>query len=112
METFTVKIKLESAKYKLLSKELKKRHLSIEELLNNFIGNYLSEITLLKRQYNNEWLLIEVEEFDEDYKPIKGKVIAHSPVEDEILKALAACENENVALEYVGKIPEDVGILL
>ena len=64
------------------------------------------------KKYHNEWLLIEVEKFDEDYNPIEGKVIAHSPIENEILKILATCEIENVALEYVGEIPEDVGILL
>jgi hypothetical protein len=70
------------------------------------------KIKNILKQYHNEWLLIEVEEFDEDYKPIEGKVLAHSPIESVILDALAKCESENVALEYTGKIPEDVGVLL
>jgi hypothetical protein len=64
------------------------------------------------KQYHNEWLLIEVKKFDEDYKPIEGKVIAHSPIESVVLDALAKCKSENVALEYTGEIPEDVGVLL
>jgi hypothetical protein len=64
------------------------------------------------KQYHNEWLLIEVDKFDEDYKPIEGKVLAHSPIESVVLDALAKCESENVALEYTGEIPEDVGVLL
>jgi len=70
------------------------------------------KIENILKQFHNEWLLIEVEKFDENYKPLEGSVIAHSPVESEILKALAECDSENVALEYTGDIPEDVGVLL
>ena len=70
------------------------------------------KIENILKQYHNEWLLIEVDKFDEDYKPLEGKVIAHSPVESEVLKALANCESDNVALEYTGEIPDDVGVLL
>lgn len=70
------------------------------------------KIENILKQYHNEWLLIEVDKFDEDYKPLTGKVIAHSPIESEVLKALARCDSENVALEYTGEIPEDVGVLL
>ena len=70
------------------------------------------KIESILKQYQNEWLLIEVEKFDEDYKPIEGKVIVHSPIESEVLNALANCEKENVALEYTGEIPDDVGVLL
>ncbi len=70
------------------------------------------KIKNILKQYHNEWLLIEVEKFDVDYKPIEGKVLAHSPVESVVLDALARCKSENVALEFVGEIPEDVGVLL
>ena len=70
------------------------------------------KIKNILKQYHNEWLLIEVEKFDEDYKPLEGKVIAHSPIESVVLDALARCKSENVALEYASEIPEDVGVLL
>ncbi|UCE06582.1 MAG: hypothetical protein JSW07_00635 [bacterium] len=70
------------------------------------------KIEEILKQYHNEWLLIEFEKFDEDYKPIEGKVLTHSPIESVILDALAKCESDNIALEYTGEIPEDVGVLL
>jgi len=70
------------------------------------------KIENILKQYHNEWLLIDVEKFDEDYKPLEGNVIAHSPVESEVLNALTKCDSENVALEYTGEIPDDVGVLL
>ncbi len=64
------------------------------------------------KQYPNEWLLIEAEKFDEDCRPIEGKVLVYSLIEDEVLQALATCQSENVAIKYAGAIPEDVAVLL
>jgi len=64
------------------------------------------------KQYHNEWLLIEVEKFDENYRPIEGKVLVHSQVEQEVLNALATCKSKNVAIKYAGTIPKDVAVLL
>lgn len=38
-----------------------------------------SDILEIEKQYQDEWLLFEVYETDELNRPIKGKLLAHSP---------------------------------
>ena len=37
------------------------------------------DILQIEKQYQDEWLLFEVYEVDELNRPIKGKLLAHSP---------------------------------
>jgi len=69
---------------------------------------YINEIL---KQYHNEWLLIEVEKFNDDWEPVEGKVIAHSPLKQLIYEALLEYKGENFAIEYAGEFPE-VALLL
>jgi len=57
VETFNTQIKLKSSQYKILSEELKKHHLSMDELLNNYIQQYLVEISL-KNQSPHDFMSI------------------------------------------------------
>lgn len=68
----------------------------------------------LKKQYDQEWLLIEVEKFDEDWEPLEGKVIVHSPVEDNIYKEMLKLKGKNInlAIRYAGEYPDDIAVLL
>lgn len=62
-------------------------------------------------KYKDEWLLIEYEELDENLNVKKGKVIAHSPCKDEIYARLSGTRGKNVAIEYTGKLPEDLAVM-
>ncbi len=65
----------------------------------------------IKEEYPNEWVLIEYEEVDSELNVIKGHVIAHSPVKEEIYKILMGTKGKNIAIEYTGPIPEDLAVM-
>ncbi len=68
---------------------------------------------MLKR-YRQEWLLIEVKKFDENWNPIEGKVIFHSPSDDDVLKEMLKLKGKkiNLATRFAGEFPEDLATLL
>ena len=66
----------------------------------------------LLTKYRNEWLLIEVHKFDEEYNVVDGNVLVHSPVKEDIYKALLRVGSENVAIEYAGEVPDDFAVML
>jgi len=64
-------------------------------------------------RYPREWVLIADTESDEQWNPIRGEVLAHSPDRDEIDKALIKLENvKSIVIEYTGSIPENYAVLL
>jgi hypothetical protein len=65
----------------------------------------------IKEKYPNEWVLIEYEEIDSDFNVIKGYVISHSTIKDEIYKTLMETKGKNIAIEYTGRIPEDLSVM-
>jgi len=70
------------------------------------------QINEILKRYKNEWLLIEVKKFDENWQPVEGRVLTHSKDKSEIYKALMKTKGKNLAIEYAGEIPEDVAILI
>lgn len=66
----------------------------------------------IKKRYRNNWLLIEVSKFDKNYKVVEGKVLVSSPSENEIYKALLKYKGKKLAIEYVGKLPKEMAVLL
>jgi hypothetical protein len=66
------------------------------------------------KQYKQEWLLIEVKKFDENWNPIDGKVIFHSPSDDDVLKEMLKLKGKkiNLATRFAGKFPDDLAVLL
>lgn len=66
----------------------------------------------IKRRYHNEWLLIEVKKFNSNYNVIEGTVIVHSPFKNDIYSALLKYKGKRVAIEYVGKLPKEMAVLL
>ena len=68
----------------------------------------LDEIT---KRYRNEWVLVEFSKLDKDLRVKDGKVIAHAPNKDDIYKALLDTRGKNVAVEYCGKMPEDLVVM-
>ena len=75
------------------------------------MGDELLSMKKIVEKYKDEWVLIEYEELDEDLNVKKGKVIAHSPRKDEIYARLSETRGKNVAIEYTGKLPEDLAVM-
>lgn len=50
MKTLTPQIQLDSAQFNALTEEAKKRQRSIDELLNDFVKEYLAGLTILHRR--------------------------------------------------------------
>ena len=68
----------------------------------------LSEI---KKRYRDQWVLIEFSKLDKDLRVKDGKVLAHAANKEDIYKALLHTRGKNVAVEYCGKMPEDLAVM-
>ncbi|NET57100.1 MAG: hypothetical protein F6K47_13315 [Symploca sp. SIO2E6] len=67
----------------------------------------------IRSRYPCEWVLIADTESDDQWNPIRGEVLAHSPERDEIDQALIKLEKvQSIVIEYTGLIPEDYAVLL
>lgn len=64
------------------------------------------------KKFKDEWVLIEVKEVDENYNLKEGDVIAHSNDKSEIYEQLLKLRDKNLYIEYTGKIPEDLAVVL
>lgn len=66
------------------------------------------EIEELKKQYKDEWVLVEVLKVNELGQPVEVRTIAHSKNRDDIYDKLESIESKkHVATFYTGKIPEE-----
>ena len=66
----------------------------------------------IKQYYDGEWVLIAYSEADENLKVVKGKVIAHSINKEDIYRALEKADEQPLAIEYMGRVPEDLAFIL
>ncbi len=66
----------------------------------------------IKQQYPDEWVLIDFTQLDEELKVVEGEVIAHAPNKEAIYKKLLELENEKIAIEFTGEMPEEPAYLL
>ncbi len=64
------------------------------------------------KKFKDEWVLIEAKEVDENFNLIDGEVIAHSKDKSEIYEKLAKVKGKSLYVEYTGKIPEDLAVVL
>ena len=60
----------------------------------------------LKKQYKDEWVLLEVIKVDELGQPIEVNLISHSKNRDDIYEALKKTKVKDVATFYTGEIPK------
>lgn len=65
----------------------------------------------IKKQYPQEWVLIEYDELDDDFHVKEGRVLAHSSNKDEVYKALGKTFGKNVSVEYLGPVPNDLTVM-
>lgn len=64
------------------------------------------------KNFKDEWVLIEAKILDENFHLKEGKVVAHSKDKSEIYEKLLKLKKKNVYIEYTGKIPEDLAVVL
>ena len=64
------------------------------------------------KKFKDEWVLIEIKEVDENYNLKEGEVIAHSKDKSKIYEQLLKLKDKNMYIEYTGKIPEDLAVVL
>ena len=65
----------------------------------------------IKKKYRDEWVLIEYSKISASLQVKEGKVLAHASNKEEIYKALLGTKGKNVAIEYCGKVPEDLVVM-
>ena len=75
------------------------------------MGNEVLSMEEIAEKYKDKWVLIEYEELDENLNVKKGEVIAHSPRKDEIYARLLETKGKDIAIEYTGKLPEDLVVM-
>lgn len=63
-------------------------------------------------KFKDEWVLIDVKEVDEDFNLKEGDVIAHSKDKEELYGKLLEIRPKHFSIEYTGKIPEDLAVVL
>ena len=66
----------------------------------------------IRQNYDGQWVLIAYSETDEELKVVKGKVIAHSANKEDIYQALEKAIEQPLAIEYMGRVPEDLAFIL
>ncbi|MCR4292508.1 MAG: hypothetical protein NUV76_06510 [Candidatus Kuenenia sp.] len=64
------------------------------------------------KKHRNEWVLIECKQVDENFEIIEGEILYHSKDKNEVYKKLLELRPKNYAIEYTGKIPEDLAVML
>ncbi len=64
------------------------------------------------KEFKDEWVLVDAKEVDKDFNLIEGEVITHSKDKGEIYKRLLKLKNKSLYIEYTGKIPDDLAVVL
>lgn len=64
------------------------------------------------KRFKNEWVLIDVKKVDKYFTIQEGDVIAHSKSKEEIYNKLLKIKPKNFSIEYTGKIPEDLAVVM
>lgn len=60
-------------------------------------------IAEMEKLYSDEWLLFEVVETDEQNQPIKGRLLAHNPDHDAVVKVLLETDCAHTYHYYNGE---------
>lgn len=64
------------------------------------------------KSFKDEWVLIDVKEVNKDFNLKEGDVIAHAKDKEQIYRKLLELRPRNFSIEYTGKIPEDIAVVL
>ena len=66
----------------------------------------------IKKNFRNQWVLIEVKHVDESFNVLEGEVLAHSKDKDEIYQKLLKIKPKEFSIEYTGEVPEDLAVVM
>lgn len=66
----------------------------------------------IAEKFKNEWVLVDVKKVDENFNLKDGKMLAHSKSKEDIYTKLLEIKPKNFSIEYTGKIPEDLTVVL
>jgi len=66
----------------------------------------------IKKNFRNQWVLIEVMNVDESFNILEGEVLAHSKNKDEIYQKLLKIRPKEFSIEYTGEVPEDLAVVM
>jgi hypothetical protein len=66
----------------------------------------------MKRQFKDEWVLIENPETTEANVVTRGKVIWHGKDREELWRTASKLHLNYIAVLYTGRIPKDTAIIL
>lgn len=64
------------------------------------------------KKYKDEWVLIECKEVNENFEVIEGEILYHSKDKDELYKKLLEAMPKDYTIEYTGKVPDDLAVML
>ena len=66
----------------------------------------------IKKNFENQWVLIEVKSVDESFNVLEGEVLAYSKDKDEIYQELLKIRPKEFSIEYTGEVPEDLAVVM
>jgi hypothetical protein len=66
----------------------------------------------IKKNFENQWVLIDVKNVDESFNVLEGEVLAHSKDKDEIYQKLLKIRPKEFSIEYTGEVPEDLAVVM
>ena len=66
----------------------------------------------LEAQYSGEWVLLANPVHNELMEPIRGELAFHNKDRDEVYKEAHERKDAHKAIFYVGKLPEDLVVVL
>lgn len=72
------------------------------------------QINELLKQYDKEWLLIKVNAFNDNWEPLEGEVIFHSPSDAEVGREMLKHKDEQLdfTVLYAGEYLDEMAVLL
>lgn len=68
--------------------------------------------TVIKKKFEDQWVLLEVTKVDENFNVLDGEVLAHSKDKDEIYQKLLKIRPKEFSIEYTGDVPEDLAVVM
>jgi hypothetical protein len=67
----------------------------------------------IKRQFDGEWVLIEVTKAkDETFEILEGEILYHDADEERVRNKVGELQPKAFAVRYIGEIPEDFAVML
>ena len=69
----------------------------------------------IEKKYKNKWVLLECTKTTEDFKILEANVLATGKIKEELYSSEREFFGKiahPLAIEYLGKIPEDIALVL